>query len=529
MRFHGRCLHVFVWAFVVVAAFSGAEDAPDCAAVFRTERSKIESALEQGFLDDAVKRAKALFTRCPDEPAAACMLARAHVAEEDLVAAASTLRERLRRNPDDCAMRAWLAWVLIKQGAFDRARTTLGESTACPANETERRRWLLFGALLARQENDHHTARRLLAQVGERAALLPEDRELSRELNISTRAGWSPPFRFVAELSGGGTSDAHAASPTDRPGSGASSVLARSRLDVRLRAPESAGIAPFIETSVRGHGIAADGARELSYVDLGLRAGVELCPGGVTSRLAYRHEELWLNLDGGSRFSMADRVELDASIARFDLNVGFGRRDFHDRDRSRDEIDAAAVRSIRIRNRPVLLAIGARSYRARRAAYHQIGVTLTGALLDLDIGRSCTAEVTAVTAFDVYPSSGGADGRLVFGTDCKRRDLSGRLSLSFWRRLTKHARIGARYDYARRWSTADQQFRHYPFTEHRGMIELRIFSAGNPWRRSVEAGSDHVPIPYATSASPEDADRIQETLRPDDDLASGCGDVCDVP
>jgi tetratricopeptide (TPR) repeat protein len=524
-----KCVQLLLGACFIIVASARSEEAPDCAVVFQVERAAIDRALDLGMLDDALERAKALLAHCPGVPAASHILAKAHVASGDQAAAALTLRDCLRRDPDDCATRAWLAWVLIKQGDLDQARSTLDDSTACPTTEPERRRLLLLDAMLARERRDHAAARKLLERVGDRAALLPEDRALSRDLGLSLRAGWSPPFQLAAELSAGGTSNAIAGSPTDTPGDSVSSVLSRLRLFARLRAPESARFAPFMETSIKAHGIGANSARDLSYANLGVRAGLELYPAGVTSRLAYRHEELWLNLDGGTRFSAADRMELDASLSRLDLKIGFGRRDFDDDDRSRDEIDASVIHSTRIGNNPAFFAFGARSYRARRSAYDQLGATLSGALANISVGRRCTAELMAVAAFDYYPSSGGPDGRLVFGTDRKRRDGFGRLSLSLWKRISKDARIGVSYDFTRRWSTADRPSRYYPYTDHRGMIELRFFSSGNPWRRPMNVGPDHVAIPYETLTSQEGAAWFHEILRPVEDLTQGCGDVCDVP
>jgi hypothetical protein len=497
--------------------------------VVHSEQLAIRVALDQGLVDEAVERAEALLARCPDAPTAYRLLARASIAKGDLTAADLTLRKRLALHPDDCETRAWLAWLLITRDALEQARSTLNELATCPASDPEGRRWLLLRALLSHRGGDDGTAWSLLSKVGERAPLLPEDRALASEIRSLTRGGWSPPFQFAAELSGGGTSDALAGSPTDTPGHGVSSALARSNLSVRLRAPEHHGIAPFTEASLRTHGIAADGARGLSYADLGLRAGVGLSAGRVTSRLAYGHEELWVNLDGGFRFSIANRLEFDFSCPRVDAHVGFGRRDFEDQDRSRDEIDAAVIHSTRVGNKPALLAFGARSYRARRPTYHQLGATLTGVLAGINLGKDLSAELMAVTSWDYYPSSGGPDGQLVFGTDRKRRDLSGRLSLSLGKQVSRLAHIGVSYDFARRWSTADERFFYYPYTVHRGMIELRLFSSVNLWQRRVRVAPGHVEIPYDIAASREDAARVYETLRPDEDFTSGCGDVCEAP
>jgi hypothetical protein len=136
----------------------------------------------------------------------------------------------------------------------------------------------------------------------------------------------------------------------------------------------------------------------------------------------------------------------------------------------------------------------------------------------------------AAGAFDDFPHSGGPDGLLAFGTLDRRRDVLLRLSAGLWRRLSDTVVVGATYDFARRWSTADTGgIRYYPYVDHRLLVALRFEKGGNPWRSSGEAPPGHVALPYADLERPAVVldDLVRGLLRQQDELTEDCG--CLVP
>lgn len=451
------------------------------------------------------------------------------LAEEDWPAVRSQLEGAAAAHPESCTVRAWLAWFEIESGRWDPAEALLAAG-GCPVEPEDRGRWTLLRALGAERRDDAGGVRNALLEVGERQPLWPEDQALVRTLSGRHLEGYTLPLEARAEIALGATSNAFAMSPTDAarreaPGS----AVARPDFRLGLRAPEGA-ITPSIELGARGYGIATPEARELSHAELSAAAAVRLGRGRASPTVRYRHEELLLDASGG-RYSASDEAEVEASPLRsLTLYGGLGRRVFFTDDwRTRTEWDLAGLRATRLAHRSLVLGGAIRYYRARRAVHDQVGGTLTAAA-ELPLRASLRARLALTGAIDDFPRSGGPDGLIAFGTTERRRDGTVRLSAGLWRPLTAHAALGLTYEFARRWSTADEPgLLYYPYVDHRLLASLRVGAGGNPWRGQSRATPDRVALPYRDLGewSVLWDDQMRRLLRPEEDLGADCG--CVVP
>jgi hypothetical protein len=452
------------------------------------------------------------------------------LAQEDWPAVRSRLEEAAAVHPDDCTVRAWIAWFEGESGRAEAAEARLAES-GCPVAPEDRGRWALLRAVAAESRDDIDGVRRALREVGERQPLWPEDRELVRTLSSRHRDGFTLPLEAQAELGLGATSNAFAQSPTDAaaraaPGSG----VARPLLRVRLRAPEGV-LTPSLEIGGRAWGIATEAARPLSSAELLVAPAVRLGRGERPPTVRYRHESLFLDAAGGSRYWSANRGEVELSpTPTLTLLGGAGRREFFtDEWRTRTEWDLLGLQAVRVLGRPLVLGGAFRLYRAERPVHDQAGGTLSAAT-ELPLRARLRARLALAGALDDFPRSGGIDGLVAFGTPEKRRDATVRLSAALWRPVHARAALGLTYEYARRWSTADSPvLRYYPYVEHRLVVLLRAGAASNPWRARSRAPAGRVALPWRDLEewSVLADDPVRQLLRREEDLGADCG--CVVP
>jgi hypothetical protein len=339
--------------------------------------------------------------------------ARRSLAEEDWPAARARLEEAAAAHPEDCAVRAWLAWFEIESGRMDAAETLLGAG-GCPVALEDRGRWALLRALGAERRDDARAVRDSLLAVGERQPLWPEDRAVVRTLSGRRLEGYTLPLEVRGEVALGATSNAFATSPTDAarreaPGSG----VARPDLRFDLRAPE-AGLTPSLELGARGYGISSPEAREQSHAELSVAAAVRLGRGGLRPTVRYRHDELLFDAAGG-RYSAANEAEVELSPSgALTVVGGFGHRVFFTDDwRTRTEWNLAGLGATSLRHRPLVLGGAFRYYRAHRDVYDQVGGTLTAGG-ELPLRAALRARLAVSGAFDDFPRSGGVDGLVAF-------------------------------------------------------------------------------------------------------------------
>jgi len=451
------------------------------------------------------------------------------LAEENWPAALSRLEQAVAAHPEDCTVRAWLAWVEIESGRGDTAEARLA-SAGCPVGPEDRGRGALLRAFGAEHRDDAEALRAALREVGERQPLWPEDRDLVRVLSGRHLEGYTLPLEARAEIALGATSNAFSMSPTDAarreaPGSG----LARPDLRLDLRAPEGS-VTPSLELGARGYGISNSEAREVSHADLTVAAALRFGRGGWLPTVRYRHDELLLDAAGG-RYSAANEAEVELSPSRaVTLYGGVGHRVFFTDDwRTRDEWNLAGLIGTSLSSRPVVLGGAFRYYRAHRDVHDQVGGTLTAAG-ELALRSSLRARLAVSAAYDDFPRSGGPDGLIAFGTTERRRDATLRLSAGIWHPFHARAALGLAYELARRWSTADNGgLRYYPYVDHRLLVSLRVGDGGNPWRPRSPEAPDRVALPYRDLGERSVLwdDQMRRLLRQEEDLAADCG--CLVP
>ena len=451
------------------------------------------------------------------------------LAEENWPAALSRIEEAAAAHPEDCTVRAWLAWIEIESGRGDPAESRLA-SAGCPVGPEDRGRWALLRALGAERRDDADAVRSALREVDERQPLWPEDHALVRRLSGRHREGYTLPLEARAEIALGATSNAFAMSPTDAarreaPASG----VARPDLRLDLRAPEGS-LTPSLELGARGYGIANTDAREVSHADLSVAVAVRFGRDGWLPTVRYLHDELLLDAAGG-RYSAANEAEVEVSPSRaFTLYGGVGHRVFFTDDwRTRTEWNLAGLFGTGLLNRPVVLGGAFRYYRAHRDVHDQVGGTLTAAG-ELPLRTSLRARLAVSGGYDDFPRSGGTDGLIAFGTTDRRRDVTLRLSAGIWRPLGARAALGLTYELARRWSTADNGIlRYYPYVDHRVLVSLRVGDGGNPWRPRRPEVPGRVALPWR-DVGPQSVlwdDQMRRLLRQEEDLAADCG--CIVP
>jgi len=474
--------------------------------------------------------AACLAAAAPAEPSEETLqVVQRSLAEENWPAARARLEQEAVAHPEDCAVRAWLAWFEIETGRGDPAEPLLAAG-GCPIRPEDRGRWTLLRALGAERRDDAGGVQNALSEVGERQPLWPEDRALVRTLSGRHLEGYTLPLEALAEIALGATSNAFAMSPTDAarreaPGSG----VARPDLRLALRAPEGA-VTPSLELGARGYGIASAEAREVSHANLSVAGALRFGRGALLPTVRYRHDELLLDSAGG-RYSAADEAEVELSPSRgVTLYGGVGHRVFFTDDwRTRTEWNLAGMGATSLLGRPVIFGGAFRYYGANRDVHDQVGGTLTAAA-EIPLRGSLRARLAASGAVDDFQHSGGPDGLIAFGTTERRRDATLRLSAGLWRSLGARAALGLTYELARRWSTADNAaLRYYPYVDHRVLVSLRVGDGGNPWRARNAEDPDHVALPYRDLAERSVLwdDHMRRLLRQEEDLAADCG--CLVP
>ena len=451
------------------------------------------------------------------------LAARALLASGNSGQAAELLRQQVEFAPLDCETWSWLAWVELHRNEPAAAWQAL-QAPGCPGSPQEVTRWVLLEALVQRAAGNPDGVAVALAGLGDRSVMWPEDARLRAGLERLRNPAWQQPLQATVDLAAGGTTNAFAGSPTDTAKQGEESLLARLNAAASLRVPRRGPWTPLVEASVRGHGIAAEEARELSYLELAGRLGAELRLGRATAVLTYRKDALHLNRDN-SLYSEGQRAELELELpGGLVVLAGGGHRDFQDPWRTRQELDAGVAGTLRVGRLPITLALAGRSFDAHMPVYDQRGGTLS-VVTSPSLGSAWRARLGLTVAVDDYPHSGGWEGLVAFGSDERRRDTLARLSLGTIRRLGNGSQIGITYEHARRWSSIEEGFQgSFSYREHRLLVGLRFDLDANPWRRG-HAGGDHVRLDHGLDlpAGGFGEERVRDLVRQDEDLRGDCG------
>jgi hypothetical protein len=526
VKVQNRRQHRWAATLAIAAGVSTAAVAAVAALPCPTPASEIASirALLAQDVPAALDRTEALAAACPGQRALQRLLAAARRATGDLSGAVWGLRAHLAADPLDCESWSWLAWLELERGEPALTWQAL-QAPCCPDTRVTGNRLALLEAWLRADLKDP-TAAAALARVGDTSELWPEDGSLQATLERRFDRAWQPPATIEAEVGLGATSDAFAGSPVDTTRSGVGSALGRVHLSGHLAAPRRGPLTPFVAVDVKGHGIADEEARELSYLELGGRVGAELVLRKTHVRLAFRHEVLFLDVPANARYSLANRGELEVELPGGAMILaGGGHREYLDPWRTRRELDAVAALPLMVGRLPMTAGFSLRAYAAARDVYNQRGAALT-LLASPALGRSLVGRLAIAVARDDYPDSGDLDGLLAFGSLKARRDLTARLILGVTRPLGARFTATLSLEHARRWSTIDPGLLgSFAYRENRLMLTLAAGLAGSPWRVHAAVEADHVPLDYGPSdMSPAfGVDRVRELLQQDEELRQDCG------
>jgi len=478
--------------------------------------------IEKDRVRDAIIRLKVLVQENPDVQVFARMLAKAYLADNNYFWAQRTLVKSLLRDPDNCISRSWLAWIHVTQGDLDLAKEVLGQ-TGCPGPGPESARWSLLRAFIDQTADKPLKASEALELALKAGALFPEDEGLWLFLRSAHQPGWIEPINLRLEMSAGYTSNAKAGSPTDPGTSGPSSALGRLSVFGRFVWPTLQAIRPVLEVGFKGHGITADAASDLSYMEMSARPGILLRRNFPRVLVAYKADLLLLNQEDKQLFYEGHRAEVELDTGDTMFFAGAGRRIFTQSGRTRWEFDGGLGGSLSSGPVRILLATSLRYYKASGGPYDLIGGTGLG-VARLGLGAGLSIRLGATVGLDYYLNSGAERGELAYGTKDKRLDVLTKLSMGLWGPTWAGFRIGIDYEFSWRESTADISTDNYDYQEHRLLFKTRFAFDLNPWAPEIVTPKDHIELGYgieARSNADLDNERIQDLLRQDEAAKRG--------
>jgi hypothetical protein len=462
-----------------------------------------------------IPRLKEAIKREPLREELRLMLARAYLRDGNDFWALRTLTAAAEMDPRDCNLGLWMAWIQIRLGALDNARTLLGG--ACARWEPDRARALLLRAMAEQRAGGKDEAVALLEQARQAAMAYAEDREALGLLSRQLDTAYLPPLQGRVDIGLGFTSNARAGSPTDPASAGedASSPMAQLTAWLRFVPPVGVWVRPSVEVEARSLQLVSDAGRDFSYLTLSGRPGLLLGRRGPRVLLAYRYEALLLAgsdhyADGPLWFYESHRGEAELELGEIlTLWGGAGWRGFREVGRSRLEVDGGLglARNVGSRLRMVG-ALSGRFHDARKDPYDLMG----GSLLlsaELRLPRRWSARAGLLGSLDYYPRSAGYfDAKAA----SDRRDVLVKLSGSvFAPPLAGQVKVGLTYEFSKRQSTAEP----YAYDDHRLLAKLIWTFHADPWLPTAATPMRHVPLDYGLRSS-EQAERVQDLLRQDE-------------
>jgi hypothetical protein len=474
--------------------------------------TRARALLARGQGAQAIPLLKAEIERDPTSESLRLLLARAYLDDSNDFWALRTVAATAELHPEDCNLQLWLAWIQIRQGALDQARTLL--DGACSHWQPEKARRALLLAMLEKQAGSQAEAQARLDEARGARLVYPEDRAAISQLQNKLELGYLPPVSGRLDLSLGWTANARAGSPTDptNAGTGASSPVGQTAVWLRFVMPGRSWVRPSLEAEVRALRYSAAAGRDLSYLMLGGRPGVLLGRGRLRALLAYHYESLLLA--GGDRYQEGPLWFYDSHRGELEIEVpkgmtvfgGVGKRNFREMGRSRLEADGGIGGALEVGSRLHLLgALSGRLYDAKNDAYDLSGVSLLISA-EVRLPRRWSMRAGFLGSDDLYPHSAG-----YFGTR-ERRDLLLKLSASaFLPPLRDQLKLGFTYEFSDRDSTVQS----YAYTDHRLLAKLIWTFTADPWLPAAVSPSDHVALDYGLH-NRELTERVQDLLRQDE-------------
>jgi tetratricopeptide (TPR) repeat protein len=514
-------VEVLLAAAILIPGSAPGECDVDC------ERQSAAQLLARGETLDAIEYLKHARERFPDDRGLILLLARSYLLEDNLFWAERTLRDAVATWPDDVELRTWLAAVHLRQGDPDLVLDDLLPDLR-PSEDPLRARWQLLTASQAGFSGDRAGADDALAQINRKSTLFPEDRAMWAFLRANTDPWWTESITGTLDAGLGRTSNALAGSPTDPGASGEASGLGLIDLRGRLVPSVNSSIRPAFDLEIIGHGLGNESYRDLSTLLGAFRMGAVVAKTERRLGFGYRAEVLFINQDE-ALYSEAHRGELEVEWANGTVVfAGGGHRAFRDERRTRWEGDLGFGGSLgRLDGAPVVAGATLRLADAESPAYDQRGIS-AALSARVHVTYRTALQFALSTVWDDYFNSGGEEGRLVFGTEEKRRDLLGRATIILWAPPWKSLRPRVELRYSQRVSTADTTPGFdFSYTEWRIVAWLRWSFAADPWAPK-NSDADHVPLEWGLERDTGmDEDRILDLLRRDEDLRRGSS--CGIP
>ena len=460
----------------------------------------------------AIPLLKAEIERDPASESLRLLLARAYLDDGNDFWALRTVAAAADLHPEDCDLPLWLAWIQIRQGALDQARTLL--DGACSHWQPEKTRRALLSAMLAEQAGSQAEAQARLDDARAASLAYPEDRAAISQLQDRPETGYLAPFSGRLDLTLGWAANARAGSPTDptEAGTSASSPVGQTAVWVRFVMPGRSWVRPSLEAETHAMGYTAAAGRDFSYLMLGARPGVLLGRGNRRVLLAYHYESLLLAGDdryqkGPLWFYESHRGELEIEVlSGLTVFGGVGKRNFREMGRSRLEADGGIGGGFEVGSRLRLLgALDGRFQDAKNDAYDLRGASLLISA-DVRLPRHWSMRAGFLVSEDLYPRSAG-----YFGPAARHDRLFKVSASAFLPPLHNQVKLGLTYEFSDRESTAHP----YAYTDHRLLAKLIWTFTADPWLPAAVSPADHVALDYGL-ASREITDRVQDLLRQDE-------------
>jgi hypothetical protein len=476
--------------------------------------ARARALLAHGQGAQAIPLLKAEIERDPASKSLRLLLARAYLDDSNDFWALRTVAAATELHPEDCNLQLWLAWIQIRQGALDQARTLL--EGACSHWQPEKARRALLLAMLEQQAGSQAEAQTRLDEARGADLVYPEDRAAISQLQDKLESGYLPPFSGRLDLGLGWAANARAGSPTEPTdaGKGESSPVAQTAVWLRLLMPGRAWLRPSLEAEARALGYSAAAGRDFSYLMLGVRPGVLLGRGSRRALLAYHYESLLLA--GGDQYQGGPLWFYDSHRGELELEVfsgltvfgGVGKRNFREMGRNRLEADGGMGGGFELGSRSRLLgALSGSLYDAANNAYDLRGASLLVAA-EVRLPRRWSMRAGFLGSYDLYPRWNGYLNTAVR----ERQDRLLKLSATaFIPPFHDQLKLGITYEF----STRDSNVQLFAYTDHRLLAKLIWTFTADPWLPAAVSPSDHVAIDYGLHSG-ELAERVQDLLRQDE-------------